>query len=155
MRSAILSLLLSAFVVVGLAGCSLLSEDPPEEARISFDGSAGTTGRLVVSTSFLSQRVPVIDSQTGLTIGDTLATVLIEADTFDVTFPYDETFDITDNRQIYLELVRNNPADDDLIGRLWIDGEERSSREGSPNSELMIFIYNYRGRPADLPPVEV
>lgn len=138
--------LLLAFFLIAAAGCGLLGTDPPSSARLRIEGTNGMQSRLIISSDFLSQRQTVFDDS-GLVLGDTILVRLFEADTFTVSLPYERTFDISENNQFYVHILRLTPQEDALWARLWIDGKLRSDRRPDADQDSVTIIYNFRDRP--------
>ncbi|MEM1125778.1 MAG: hypothetical protein AAGI71_03935, partial [Bacteroidota bacterium] len=61
MRTRSLTLTLTLGMLLSVAGCDLLSSQEPEEARLLIDGPAGSQARLILSSNFLYQRIPLVD----------------------------------------------------------------------------------------------
>ncbi len=132
--------------LTAVAGCGLLGSDPPNTARLRIEGTNGAQSRLIVSSDFLSQRQTVFDDS-GLILGDTILVRLFEADTFTVSLPFERIYDISENHQIYVHILRMTAEDDNLWARLWIDGKLRSERRPDVGQDSITIIYNFRDRP--------
>jgi hypothetical protein len=135
--------LLSALVLG--AGCDLLGKSGPEEVRLEIDGRAGEQIRLITSGTFLTDRIQDIrDDGSAL---DSLAILLLAADTITVDLPYLETYDISKNQRFYVRMNRLAPTLDSLVARMWIDGELKFERKPASDRDSLQFIYNFRGAP--------
>jgi hypothetical protein len=141
-------------VMLFVAGCGLLGEDPPDEARIRLEGRDGATVEMILSRSFVSTRQVLYDDQ-GLPRGDSLVVGFVQADTLEVTLPFDNTYDITQYHRIYAEVVRNDPDNDRLYAQLWIDGDRVTEEEPTTAQGSLILLYTYRGSGSVRPPEEV
>ena len=130
-------------------GCDLFGRSEPEEARLRIEGEAGTQNILIFSSDFLSQTQVVFDAETGLAVGDTVIVLLLNADTINVSLPFERTFDIRENSQFFARIHRLSPETDNLWARLWIDNNLRSDQRPSVGQDSITIIYNFRGRPID------
>ena len=125
------------------AGCDLFGGGGPEEARLRLEGNDGSTVRLILTQQFAAQRQPRYEPVSGAQIGDTLLVVILEADTTEVTLPFEQTVDISGTQQIYARILRTDPRNDNLQGRLWIDGRLRADQRPTALQDSIFFLYNF------------
>ena len=147
-----LTLLGFALFALSVAGCDIFRTGGPEEARLQIQGVAGKSVDLIISTQFLSQTQPVFDSETGISVGDTTVFSLFAADTFSVTLPFDQEYDIRDRQQFFAQVLRMEPQSDAIEGRLWVDGDLKIEQRPGSTQESVLFIYNFRDGQVEEPP---
>ncbi|MCS7082737.1 MAG: hypothetical protein N2561_04845 [Bacteroidetes bacterium] len=127
----------------GLGGCSLLEHEGPKTVRLRLEGDGAARLQLVTSLKFLAQRQPVYGPG-GVIVRDTLLVLLLEADTTRPTIPLERQFDISQTRQIFIRVERQNPELDNLRMRVWID--DRLDYDATPpaRQRVLQFVYFYR-----------
>ncbi|MEM9664162.1 MAG: hypothetical protein AAF970_04455 [Bacteroidota bacterium] len=155
MRTRSLTLTLTLGMLLSVAGCDLLSSQEPEEARLLIDGPAGSQARLILSSNFLYQRIPLVDQTTGIVTGDTLLVDLLQADTVEVSLPFDGTFQIDRFDQFYARLNRLVDSTSTFEARLLIDGDEKAEQDLTLGQDSLVFVYNFRSNPLPRDPDEV
>ena len=128
-----------------LAGCDLLGKSGPEEAQLEIQGETGQELRLITSTFFLTDRIQ--DIRDDGSVLDSLSILLLSADTSVIALPFDSTYNIRSDQRFYVRLNRFNPQDDNMMVRIWVDGDLKFEREPDGQRDSVQFIYNFRGAP--------
>jgi hypothetical protein len=123
----------TVLLLASAAGCdSTAASSPPETARVRVERADPGEAVVVTSTSF--------------TIAGSEAD-LIEADTQQVTPPFDMTFSLTEARRFFVSIGPTEGEVAELHMRVWID--ERSwfdeVRELGVDPETLEFVYRYQG----------
>lgn len=118
-------------LALGAAGCDLAGDTGPEEARLVLEGTAGSAVRVITSTHF--QRVQEPGSGVGV--------YLLDADTAQVTLPFEQTYAIADAEQFFAKVIRLDPAADNLFMRGYIDGDVRYSNRATVGQDTLQFTY--------------
>lgn len=126
-----------AFVALLLvsAGCSSISDtddDPPETARVLFEGSAPVPLEVVASTNFTR-----FTDQFGETIVE-----LHASDTLEASPPFDQTWSMTGTNVGFYIQVRNPDSEvADIRLRVFIDGEKRYDQEAEMADASLAWVF--------------
>ena len=126
-----------------LPGCGLLGKSGPEEVRLTVEVANGQEVRMITSTRFLTTRVEEIEDNGN--IADSLAILLLDADTSFITRSFDSLYDISFEQQFYVRLIRSSPGGDNLTTRVWVDDDLKFMSQPADPRDSLQFIYNFRG----------
>jgi|GEM_PF-2228257 len=126
-----------------LPGCGLLGKSGPEEVRLSVEVANGQEVRMITSTRFLTTRVEEIEDNGN--IADSLAILLLDADTSFILSSFDSLYDISFEQQFYVRLIRSSPQGDNLTTRVWVDDDLKFMSQPADPRDSLQFIYNFRG----------
>lgn len=137
-RGSCIALFCTVLLAWGLMGCDWVTKTAPDTARVRIEGAEGTQLRLVTSTTFLSEATEGSGFDDDVTI--------LDADTTQITLPFEETFDIRRSQRFLAQVRRPNPESDALFMRAWIDGDEKFTRRGAevPADSIVQFTYVYQ-----------
>jgi hypothetical protein len=127
----------SALVLIAaslLAGCGLLEDPSPEQARLVIQGDAGKQVRVITSTKFVAAV-----TEEGLT-----RVVIIEADTTFVTLPHDVTFSLKNDQRFFAEAARQDDDVQSLRMEVYVDRRKQFD-EGGPLvvGQPYRFVYTF------------
>jgi hypothetical protein len=117
------------------SGCGLIDDPSPNRARLTIDGAAGKTVRLIVSTSFVGT---VNESgQTRL--------VIIKSDTVQVTLPYTKDYNIEDQQRFFAETARSAEDVSALHMQVFVDSRKQFDETGallSGSPFRFVYMFN-------------
>lgn len=124
-----------ALLLVAVWGCDWVTKEAPERARIQLEGQEGAQVQLITSTTFLSNRIEGD--------GRDNEVVLVDADTAQVTIPFEASYDISIDRRFLARVLRSDPSTDELVLNGWVDGKQHFNRPGRPVPEdsLLQIVY--------------
>lgn len=121
-------------LAMGSGACGWFDDPSPDEARLVVESDAATPVRVVVSLRFVAGETEVGDTQVEV----------FQADTFDVTPPFDRTFGIREEQRFFAEVSRLE-EDGRVRVRVYLDGDERFNDTGGLAEEgpfRFVFLFN-------------
>lgn len=121
--------------VLALSGCGILREDNPESLTLNLVSDQPQNVTLVTSTDFLILN-PGLEQQSQIE--------LVEADTIQVTSPYDQTFDISRSLRFYVEMTSPEVLNFPVALRVRVDGSEIGGNAVNEASQSVDFVYVFR-----------
>lgn len=122
------------------AGCGLVSDPAPDTARVVVGGEAEDPVSLVVSTAFVAENRSAGFEQT-------LDVQIIDADTLDITPPFEQTFDVQREQRFLAQIIPRTDSTSVEAVQLegFIDERQRFSSTATEVDSLLQFVYIYQG----------
>jgi hypothetical protein len=116
------------------AGCELVEDPSPEEARLVVEGEAGKQVRIIVSTKFVAA---VND------VGQTRI-VIFEADTLVTTLPYERRWAIDEDQRFFAEAARLDADLQSVHMEVFIDSRSQFAEGGVLiEAQPYRFVYTF------------
>ena len=117
-----------------LAGCGLVEDPSPEQARLVIQGDAGKQVRIITSTKFVAAV-----TEEGLT-----RVIIIESDTAFVTLPHDVTISLKDDQRFFAETARQDDDVGSVRMEVYVDRRKQFD-EGGPllAGQPYRFVYTF------------
>jgi hypothetical protein len=129
-----------AFVLlaaVHLAGCGLIEDPAPNEARLVVFGETDKPVRLIISTEFVAAVNE--DGQTRV--------VIIQADTVVTTLPYERVYTIEENQRFFAEAARLDEDLQTVHMEVYVDSRKEFDEGGALlEGQPYRFVYTFNQR---------
>jgi hypothetical protein len=131
MRPSALALAAASLV---FAACSWFEDPAPNEARLTIDGVAGSTVRLIVSSKF----VAAVNERGQTTV------VLFEADTLVTTLPFNRVYRIEKDQRFFAETTREDADLPNIHMQVFVDNRRQFNEVGAlVPGQPYRFVYTY------------
>lgn len=116
------------------AGCNLLEPPVPEEARVVLEGPAGESVRVITSTRFVA----------GTTTEGTTRIVVINADTADITLPFESRHRIRADQRFMVQTEPIEGETESFRMQVYIDAAKEYDETGTLGpATLFRFVYTF------------
>lgn len=125
-----------AFVAAALlaAGCGLLDDPTPKQARLVIQGEEGKQVRLIISTEFVAQVDEVGQTRVAIFVADTVVTNL----------PYEQVYRIDEDQRFFAETARLDADLESVHMQVFIDGDREFDQGGVLlENQPYRFVYTF------------